>query len=196
LSRDEGFAIADVDTSLYGDTKVARLWRELGDQALMGCAMSLLEATRLTSWREGERVTVEDAAPAWMLDIDKIVAGLVDVGLLDKDHRIPRKSFTKWFGTAKVRRQASRERWRKSKQLHRSSTDVQSSGALGPRGHDVETRAPSVPTVPTESKNGRRTETRERRGSRPTRVGDLLAGELDPSVRAGLALLERRSDDE
>lgn len=196
MSRDEGFAIADVDTSLYGDTKVARLWRELGDQLLMGCAMSLLEATRLTSWREGERVKAEDAAPTWTPDIARLLAALVASGLLDRTHRIPKKSFETWFGAAKKRRDESRDRWREAKARARARSILNGDSDESPRGHHGESRVTVRPSVPTESKNGRDREgARGRRGaSAPTRVGDVLAGELDPSIRAGLALLDREDE--
>ena len=110
MSRDDGFAVADLSVNLYDDDKVKRLYRELdGDLGRMGHAMMLCEATLLASWRDGHRVTVYDAAPIWMTVDDELVAVLVRVGLLDKTHRRPIRSWNAWFGPANERREARRE---------------------------------------------------------------------------------------
>jgi len=109
MSRDDGFVIADVSVHLYDDDKVKQLYRELGgDLGRMGHAMMLLEATLLSSWRDGRRRTVYEAAPIWLTVDDELVAALVKVGLLDRSHRKPLRSWTAWFGPAWERREKRR----------------------------------------------------------------------------------------
>lgn len=109
MSRDDGFVIADVSVHLYDDDKVKQLYRELGgDLGRMGHAMMLLEVTLLCSWRDGRRRTVDEAAPIWLTVDDELVAALVAVGLLDRTHRKPLRSWTAWFGPAWERREKRR----------------------------------------------------------------------------------------
>jgi hypothetical protein len=111
VSRDDGFPRADVSVALYDDDKVKRLYRELGgDLGRMGHAMMLCEATLLASWRDGKRRTVHEAAPLWLTVDDGLVAVLVKVGLLDRSHRRPLRSWNNWFGPA----WESREKRRRS----------------------------------------------------------------------------------
>jgi len=110
MSRDDGFAVADVCVNLYDDDKVKQLYRELGgDLGRMGHAMMLCEAALLASWRDGHRRTVHEAAPIWMTVDDELVAVLVRVGLLDRGLRRPVKSWNTWFGPAHDRREARRD---------------------------------------------------------------------------------------
>ena len=109
MSRDDGFAVADLSVHLYDDDKVKRLYRELGgDLGRMGHAMMLCEATLLASWRDGHRRTVHEAAPLWLAVDDELVAVLVRVGLLDRTHRRPLRSWKTWFGPAWERREKRR----------------------------------------------------------------------------------------
>lgn len=109
MSRDDGFAVADVSVHLMDDDKVKRLYRDLdGDLGRMGHAMLLREATLLASWRDGCRRTVEEAAPLWLAVDDELVAALVRVGLLDRAHRTPLRSWKTWFGPAYDRREQRR----------------------------------------------------------------------------------------
>src|SRR3990167_7508414 len=57
VSRDAGFAIADVASDHLDDDKVRKLWRLLGSQPEMCAAVTLHLAVILSSWREGRRVT-------------------------------------------------------------------------------------------------------------------------------------------
>lgn len=139
MARDEGFAIADVDTSLFDDAKVKRLWRLVQpDAALMATAMTLFEAVRLASWRAGQRVPAEDAAPIWMPDPAPAIEALVGVGLLDTDGLIPPKTWSSWYEAAFARRERSRYQWRE-RQARRRARDVDVTGP---------SREPSVPSVP------------------------------------------------
>lgn len=148
MSRDEGFPHADVDTGFLNDPKITRLWRDLAPNSdLMARALTVRLACMLTSWQKGERVSAEDAAPAWLGAITTEVEALVRAGLLDQDARIPRRPWGKWFGEARRRRDKARARWRKANEnraastvLPRGSRDVTASqtdrqtGSQSPRG--------------------------------------------------------------
>jgi hypothetical protein len=113
MTRDEGFRTADVDTGLLDDPKMRALWRlidradDVGDgynADRMARAVVTYLATVLSSWRAGERVIAEDAAPLWDSRPDADVA-LVTVGLLDEQHRIPAHVWTSWYEPAAERQQ-------------------------------------------------------------------------------------------
>jgi hypothetical protein len=109
MSREAGFTTADIDTAKYHDAKVAALWRNVHDEAVMARALIVHDATVLASWGAGERVTAEDAAPLWMADIAEAVAALVAVHLLDDAHKVPLRAWKSYFGVAKDRREHKRE---------------------------------------------------------------------------------------
>lgn len=209
MGRDEGFAIADFSTSHHDDPKVKAMWRAIQDAAAMNAAMQLYEGVVLASWREGKRVAAADACPVWILEATESTRHLQVAGLLDDDAKIPLATFKSWFGAAKKRRNESRERWRRSKQKQRTSTDFHGSDTESPRGHNVETRAPSVrPSVPTESLSesghqqpgaratrARGQKTRKNGGLEP--IAAVLERDLPahlrtaprPDVQAGMALV-------
>ena len=145
MSRDDGFDVADVSTSLYDDPKVRDLWRLLDDQDRMSRAMVLYEATRLASWRLGCRVSAEDACPIWLVPDAALFDALRQSKLLDKSSRIPQKAWKGWFEVARRRREQARDRWRRHNET-RTKNDADT--ALVPRGNDAATAYPSVPPVP------------------------------------------------
>lgn len=107
MNRD-GFARADVDVAFYHDPKAIKLARRLRNPERTMVCLGLYQAVVLASWSEGERVTLEDAAPAWWAEgIDDIAADLAGVGLIDGDGRIPAHAWETWFGPA---RDARRDR--------------------------------------------------------------------------------------
>ena len=117
MSRDDGFDVADVATGHLDDPKVKALWRELApDQDRMSRALMLHFATLLASWRQGCRVTVDEAVPVWLAPDAELVAVLVSTKLLDRTRRIPARSWKGWFGPAWERREARREAGRKGGQ--------------------------------------------------------------------------------
>lgn len=142
MSRDEGFAIADVSTAKHTDPKFRKLWRLLQDEAAMNAAGMLYEAVQLTSWQHGDRLTAEDAAPHWMSDITAPTAALIAVGLLDENTRLPAHAWNAWFAPAVERRANLRERWKRSNR-RRSKADT----TLLPRGYDAGTATPVRPSV-------------------------------------------------
>jgi hypothetical protein len=164
VSRGDGFDIADVDVGLLEDPKFRQLARaHAGEEELIArCAIAYV-ALVLASWEEGDRVTLEDAAPAWLTDLPTLAIALVEHRLVDVEARIPLASWEAWFTPASERREASRERWRKSARGRRGQRPPGGSegrsGDDDPRGvradtarspHGVTRTVPSVPSVPTE----------------------------------------------
>ena len=109
MSRDDGFAVADVDSGYFEDAKLRDLWQRLHDPDQMARAVVLHQATVLASWRQGGRVTVTQACPLWAnVDAD-VLEALMAVKLLDRGGRLPVASWTEWFGAAQNRREIRRE---------------------------------------------------------------------------------------
>lgn len=108
MSRD-GFAIADTDTGLMADAKVLALARLQRDPIRTAAAITLYEAVRLASWKEGRRLTLDDTLPGWWLDpIDDLADALVAVKLLDAERRIPEHAWEGWYVPALERRLTGR----------------------------------------------------------------------------------------
>jgi hypothetical protein len=105
MTRDEGFRTADVDTGLLDDPKMRALWRSLRDPAAMSRAVVAYLAAVLSSWRTGERVTAEDAAPLWSEPDPDVLDAMTTAGLLDAEHRIPAHVWTSWYEPAAERQQ-------------------------------------------------------------------------------------------
>lgn len=146
MSRDDGFAVMDVSTGYVDDPK----WRKLVRYApeLLGPAFIAYTATMAESWRAGRRVTIDDAWPT-LIDYSKpAVDALRHVGLLDSHGHVQSRAWRGWFGPAKTRRDASRDRWAKANAKRREEA------ALLPRGSSEVTASPvplrTVPSVPTE----------------------------------------------
>jgi hypothetical protein len=125
MARDDGFAIADVSTAIIHDTKFGSLYRVLKDPGQQARAFTIYVATVTGSWAAGQQVTADDVIPWWMDDPAPALAGLVQVGLLDADHRIPDHAWASWFGPAWERREAKREGGRRGGQ---ASWQVRSEG--------------------------------------------------------------------
>ena len=155
MSRGKGFAIADVDVAKQGDPKVRALWRHLRDESAMNAAMVVHEAVLLASWAAGERVAAEDAAPAWMTDVEAPASALAHVGLLDDRGHIPLKSWRSWFVPAAERRQQTRDRWKRNKSEQRATSEDVPEDTAGRLALRTVRTVPSAPTVPTVRENGR-----------------------------------------
>lgn len=174
MARDEGFAVADTDTGKLNDPKFRKLWRLLRDEAGMNAAVTLYEATQLASWARGVRVTTEDAAPFWSSDVTTPSGALQRAGLLDRSHRIPRKTWDSWFGKAYARRQKRRDagelggRPPKHDQTEPKPNGSQSESPANP--------VPTVPSVPTESESGAKTRAPGARGTGLRPIGAVIEG--------------------
>ncbi len=144
MSRDDGFAVMDVSTSIVDDPKVRKLWRHAPDHA--ATAFAAYVATLAESWKAGRRVNVDDAWPPFLTFSKSAIEALIGVELLDDDGLIPVKSWRSWFAPAAKRRRESRDRWRRYNAKRTENT------ASLPRGNGADTATsvrPSVPSVPT-----------------------------------------------
>jgi hypothetical protein len=109
VSRDDGFTVADMDTTFFADPKIRNLWRMLGDESRMARAVVLYLATVLESWRSGGRVLVTDSAPVWLPLDSELIEALKAAKLLDSNGRLPIRSWKSWHDPAQMRRDARRE---------------------------------------------------------------------------------------
>jgi len=139
MGQDDGFETADVSVDLFDDDRVRKLARTVTVPELER-AMIVYMAVLLARWREGRRVKPEDAVPLW-LPSDRLVNApelLRSVGLLDRQGRIPTKTWAKWYEPVRERRARNRDRWARYNASRTGGT------AELPRGSDAAT-APSVP---------------------------------------------------
>lgn len=141
MSREDGFSRADIDSAIFDDLKFRRLWKRLGHQGLMAEAAVLYMATVLRSWHDGQRAVAEDAVPDWLTPSPESIAALKAVGLLEADHRVPRRAFEGWFRPAWERRERMRSggrvgasrRWDESPRSQSDSqTDRQTGNPIDP----------------------------------------------------------------
>lgn len=145
-SRDDGFAIMDVSTSICDDPKFRRIARERPE--LVGTTFTAYMATMAESWRIGRRVGIEDAWPAILPYDAEAVAIMVAVGLLDRRGILSPKAWRGWFEPARARRDKSRADWRKWQAEHRRSK-----GGVSPDS-EPDKGKPSVPPVPSVRPSG------------------------------------------
>lgn len=139
MSRDEGFDVMDVSTSLLHDPKVRKLQRELPDR--WPVAMVAYVSAMAESWKAGRRVSVEDAWPVALPFDQDCADALTTHGLTDESGHIAMRTWRSWFGKAKSRRAKSRADWRKWQQEHRKRK-----GGVSPDS-DPDKAKPSVPPV-------------------------------------------------
>lgn len=148
MSRDDGFAIADIDTGLLADPKIVALARRLRDPVQTAAHVALYVGLILESWGAGERLTFDAALPAWWLeDAGAIRANLAGVGLIDESGRLPDHAWTGWYEPARNRREARRAAGSKGGQTKPRSSNAPTS--LKPRSSDAQaTLNPTGPTGP------------------------------------------------
>lgn len=150
MSRDEGFDVMDVSTSLPNDPKFRLLSREYPDA--LGTAFFAYVATMAESWKAGERVTVDVAWPPILPHDDGAVAALLAVKLLDPKRRVTASAWRGFFEQARIRREKSRERWRRANEKRHGETpnpngEHRAATARSPRG----TNAVTAPPIPSDS---------------------------------------------
>jgi hypothetical protein len=140
----------DVDTSFHHDRKFKKLARfhpELVAEAIAAYMMLLAD-----SWREGERVTLEES---WALfPFNPLVeSALQEVGLIDDSARVAPQAWESWFGEAFGRVQKARERYRKADAKRPSRTTSKSTPTLS--HSDNQTGKPHVgPAMAQRGKGG------------------------------------------
>lgn len=153
MSRDDGFAIMDISTSVLDDPRFRKLARFAPDH--VGAAVTGYVATLASSWKDGRRVSVDDAWPA-LLPFDSLaVDALKHVRLLDSTGRIPVKPWRGWFEAARARRDKQRADWREWQRTHRrgqGQSPTPSHAGVSPDSVQDKSipSAPTVPSVPTE----------------------------------------------
>lgn len=170
MSRDEGFAVMDVSTSMLGDTKIKRLLRHCPDHYTV--AVVAYFSTMAESWKAGRRLSVEDCWPVGVPVDPLAIEALVHVGLLDGSGFIVVKTWRSWFGKAKSRRSKSRADWRKWQQEHRKRQ-----GGVSPdSGPDK-----PIPSVPTVRPSDPSVPSKDPQGGTSLDGGPRLIGLADPS---------------
>ena len=176
MSREEGFAVMDVSTSVCDDPKFRRLAREAPHHVAVAFMAYL--ATVGESWKAGRRVTVEDAWPVLLPYDPAVITSMQAVGLVDAKGALPSKTWSGWFAPAAERRRKSRERWQ------RYNANRAADATAVPRGNDVATATSvrsSRPSVPS-SRNAREDgangaqEGHTKRGGEPVSLKDALVG--------------------
>lgn len=96
---------ADMDTGLMADPKVVAMARKLRSESTTMQAVGLYVATVLASWAAGERLTLDEAVPAWWMGSwDDLADALVEAKLLGEDRRIPDHAWEDWYEPARTRR--------------------------------------------------------------------------------------------
>jgi len=116
------FRNADLDVEFFdhGDGKVRALIRTTRDEALLARLHVAYLATVAASWKAGERVRMQDVAPAWLSGLKDLADLLAEVDLLDAEGLIPEASWTRRFEPARDRVLAKLERDRRAQRDHRS----------------------------------------------------------------------------
>lgn len=138
MSRDDGFPVMDISTSIVHDPKFRQLHRERPEH--VAPAFLAYIAVLGESWKAGRRVSVTESWPTLLPFDPDVVASMVHVKLIDRAGLPPRKAWDGWFRPAIERRTKARERWARYNAQRNADT------ASLPRGSDVST-ATSVPSV-------------------------------------------------
>ena len=150
MSREEGFAIADIDVGLYSDPKVIALARRLRDPVKTMAYVGLYHAAVLESWAAAQRVSIVDAAPAfWLEPLDEVQQLLEAVGLVDADGRPIETAWRSWFTPAWQRREKRRAAGREGG-LASGRSRAEATAEQSPSNAQA-TPNPSVPSPPSES---------------------------------------------
>lgn len=146
MAKADGFAVMDVATDIHNDPKFRALARH--NAAHVQPAFMAYIALMGECWREAERVTVTASWPALVPYDPTVVESMIAVRLIDRDGRIPRRTWQGWFGKVRERRDLNRERWRASAATQRKKRQngARAESPRGPRGARGESPA-SVPSV-------------------------------------------------
>jgi hypothetical protein len=147
MTRERGFPRADVDTAIFSDAKVKRLARAVGDPTRTAAFFALYLSVVMQSWHEGERISLDDSAPAWWMDpLDDALAALVAAELLDDEGKIPQHAFENWFGPARRRHEKAVEDGRKGG-FARAASSAQATQEPSQRvASPLPTVLPSIPS--------------------------------------------------
>jgi hypothetical protein len=169
----EGFSRMDISTSIHNDPKfksLARLHPKLALPALAAYIVLLAE-----SWREGRRLTLQEAWSLVPFD-HRVAQALEEALLVDVEGRVPDRAWEAHFGVAFERRQTGRERQRRA-DINRGRTKADTD-EVAPRdvGSAVQPTNSTAPSVLPTDRSVRPTD----RADRPT---DTSVRQSDRSVR-------------
>lgn len=106
--RSDGFERMDVSTSIDDDPKFRALARRHPET--FATALAAYVGLLARSWREGERLTLEEGWPALLQIDEKAICAMREVELVDDEDRLPQGAWTAWYGAAVERRRLGRER--------------------------------------------------------------------------------------
>jgi hypothetical protein len=176
MAKADGFQTMDVATDLLNDPKFRRLYRLHPDLWMPSVIAywSLLS----DSWREGQRLTIGETWRGELQPNDAIAAAMREVGLIDREERIPTAPWDDWYGKVQKRRTNNRAKWNRANDRRRSTASTSRS----PRGDNGGTAGgtAAIRSVPYVPPNTGGTE-RGRAGAReadaprdPETVGDIL----------------------
>lgn len=140
MSR-RGAVRADVDTGLMDDPKVKKLVRRQRNEQATATTLVVYIATLLDSWAEDEPIAAVDAVPGWITmsdeSIERVIADLKAVELLDASGRIPIATLDHWMEGVHARRAAGRiaaaVRWHSEGNAKRMPRPDQPVGLRGSR---------------------------------------------------------------
>jgi hypothetical protein len=138
VSRDDGFAIADVSVAFLRDPKVRQL-RSVGLEG--GAAVLIYLGIVLSSWEHGKRLTLAESDVPFPATPERI-AMLREVGMIDAKLRIPTAIWAAWFGPARARKLERREAGRRGGLAKARNARATSNGVA----ELVATPYPSVPS--------------------------------------------------
>lgn len=145
MSRDDGFPVMDVSTSIVHDPKFRLLHRDNPEH--VPAAFLAYVAMLGESWKAGRRVSVNEAWPTLIPFDAEVVASMIRVRLIDRTGLPPRRAWDGWYGPARERREQSRERWRRANENRRVGPQGDSDDtARLPRGTRDVPMPPSVPS--------------------------------------------------
>lgn len=149
MSRDDGFPVMDISTSIVHDPKFRSLHRDTPTH--VSAAFLAYIAMLGESWKAGRRVSVTDAWPTLLPFDPEVVDAMIRARLVDRGGFPPRKAWDGWYRPALERRSKSRDRWAR----YNAKRDADTTSL--PRGNhaDTATSVPSVsPSVPSNTKQG------------------------------------------
>lgn len=162
MSRDQGFRNADLDVGFLDDPKIRALVRSTKDEGLVSRCIVAYISTVTSSWADGARIKLADAAPVWLSGLEDIEQRLRGVGLLDESGAIPEHAWQGWYGPAAQRRDDRRYEGlvgglMRSLGLDKRSAEAEARrrlagealrGTSGDPSSDLTRSVPSVPTHP------------------------------------------------
>lgn len=109
MTTSRGFSRGDFDTSFPLDERFLKIAKRLAPSRYLQ-AVGAYWLVVAAAWRDARRPVVEDFA----VGVDpRVVEALVEVGLLDAEHRLAESSYEHWIGKALARRRADADRPRK-----------------------------------------------------------------------------------